>query len=107
MTLQGFSFEVWGKVQGVYFRKFTQAKATELRVGGWVRNDKVRGTVQGQVICSDDKQCLQMKEWLSKIGSPKSRIDRAEFVALDESVLHDCIVKFGSNEFHILRSTKH
>jgi acylphosphatase len=31
-------FVVAGRVQGVCFRAFTQARATELGVAGWVRN---------------------------------------------------------------------
>ena len=34
------SFEVFGKVQGVYFRKHTQAKARELGLTGWVQNTR-------------------------------------------------------------------
>ena len=47
------SFEVFGKVQGVFFRKCTLAKALELDLKGWVQNKNneqksVTGVVQGQ-----------------------------------------------------------
>lgn len=45
-SIRAFTFEIKGKVQGVFFRKHTKAKADELGVCGWVRNTK-RGTVEG------------------------------------------------------------
>jgi acylphosphatase len=35
------------KVQGVFFRKYTEAKAKELKLVGWVANT-AQGTVKGQ-----------------------------------------------------------
>ena len=71
------SFEVHGKVQGVFFRKHTQAQARSLNLRGWCENTKsgtVRGEAAGEAAAID-----KFKHWLSKVGSPKSRIDRAEF----------------------------
>ena len=45
------AFTVRGKVQGVYFRKYTKAKADELNLKGWVKNmadGSVQGVAQGQ-----------------------------------------------------------
>ncbi|CAG9561972.1 unnamed protein product [Danaus chrysippus] len=70
-------FEVFGKVQGVFFRKHTQKKATELGLKGWVMNTSqgtVIGQMQGSQIAIDG-----MKVWLQKTGSPKSRIEKADF----------------------------
>ncbi|XP_045516596.1 acylphosphatase-1-like [Pieris brassicae] len=70
-------FEVFGKVQGVFFRKHTQKKASDLGLKGWVMNTPhgtVVGQVQGPQGTVDD-----MKVWLQKIGSPKSKIDKATF----------------------------
>lgn len=68
-------FEVHGKVQGVYFRKFTVRKATELGLKGWVMNapekTKVVGEAQGPQSAID-----VFKHWLRHEGSPKSRVDR-------------------------------
>lgn len=70
-------FEVFGKVQGVFFRKYTQQEGTKLKLVGWVMNTQ-QGTVVGQVQGKED--CVKkMKEWLKKTGSPKSKIDRCEF----------------------------
>lgn len=70
-------FEVFGKVQGVFFRKHTQRKASELGLTGWVMNTAqgtVIGQLQGQFGAIED-----MKIWLQKVGSPKSRIEKAAF----------------------------
>lgn len=70
-------FEVFGKVQGVYFRKRTQEQGNVLGLKGWCMNTD-KGTVVGNMQGTPDK-ILRMKNWLKFKGSPKSRIDRAEF----------------------------
>lgn len=77
ISLTTSDFEVFGKVQGVFFRKHAQKKATDLGLKGWVMNTPqgtVIGQVQGPQGAVDD-----MKLWLQKIGSPKSKIDKATF----------------------------
>ncbi|KXS13315.1 acylphosphatase-1-like protein [Gonapodya prolifera JEL478] len=71
------AFEVWGVVQGVFFRKYTSRRAIELGLVGWVKNTD-RGTVQG-VMEGERKKVETMKIWLRTRGSPQSRIDRVEF----------------------------
>ncbi|XP_010152071.1 PREDICTED: acylphosphatase-1 [Eurypyga helias] len=70
-------YEVFGKVQGVFFRKYTQGEAKRLGLVGWVRNTS-HGTVQGQVQ-GPSARVRELQEWLRKTGSPQSRISRAEF----------------------------
>ena len=70
-------FEISGKVQGVYFRKFTNAKAHELKLSGWVRNTD-KGTVEGEAE-GPTRAIILFKRWLKNTGSPKSRIDAAIF----------------------------
>ena len=41
-------FEVSGKVQGVYFRAYTQKQAKKLGLVGWCMNTE-RGTVIGEI----------------------------------------------------------
>ena len=77
----GWSFEVTGKVQGVFFRKYTIRKAQQLGLAGWVRNTH-RGTVEGQVAGRTQALLDEMKDWLQYTGSPASRIDGAHFAAL-------------------------
>ncbi|ELT98378.1 hypothetical protein CAPTEDRAFT_123871 [Capitella teleta] len=70
-------YEVFGTVQGVFFRKFTQQMAKDLGLVGWVKNttsNTVTGTIQGS-----EGKVNQMKHWLQHKGSPKSKITRCEF----------------------------
>ncbi|XP_067845104.1 acylphosphatase-2-like isoform X4 [Heptranchias perlo] len=62
---------------GVCFRMYTEDQARKLGVVGWVRNTR-GGTVDGQVQ-GKGELVDSMKNWLSKVGSPSSRIDRAHF----------------------------
>ncbi|CAE7564642.1 ACYP2 [Symbiodinium microadriaticum] len=75
--LYSFDFEIFGKVQKVYFRKHTQEAATKLNLHGWVKNTK-RGTVIGTAQGTQES-VDELKKWLTTVGSPHSRIDRAEF----------------------------
>ncbi|XP_020912031.1 acylphosphatase-1-like [Exaiptasia diaphana] len=70
-------FEVFGRVQGVFFRKYTRLKAKELNLVGWVKNTK-RNTVIGQMQ-GEPSGIDVMKEWLKTKGSPSSRIERCVF----------------------------
>ncbi|XP_043838075.1 acylphosphatase-1 isoform X2 [Dromiciops gliroides] len=76
-TLLSVDYEIFGKVQGVFFRKYTQAEGKKLGLVGWVQNTD-EGTVIGQ-IQGPTVQVRVMQEWLKTEGSPKSRIDRAKF----------------------------
>ena len=44
-NLEHVEFEVWGKVQKVYFRKHAKIMAIRLELNGWVKN-----TTAGSVI---------------------------------------------------------
>ncbi|XP_075353176.1 acylphosphatase-2 isoform X3 [Mycteria americana] len=112
-ALKSVDYEVFGRVQGVCFRMYTEEEARKLGVVGWVKNTH-QGTVTGQVQGPEDKvnaiqyfkqdlvslpsakgtglliqdpwkveflvECgLHRKSWLSKVGSPSSRIDRTNF----------------------------
>ncbi|KFP00442.1 Acylphosphatase-2, partial [Calypte anna] len=57
--------------------QYTEEEARKLGVVGWVKNTS-QGTVTGQVQGPEDKVDA-MKSWLSKVGSPSSRIDRTNF----------------------------
>ncbi|XP_030304122.1 acylphosphatase-2 [Calypte anna] len=76
-ALKSVDYEVFGRVQGVCFRMYTEEEARKLGVVGWVKNTS-QGTVTGQVQGPEDKVDA-MKSWLSKVGSPSSRIDRTNF----------------------------
>lgn len=94
-------FEVSGKVQGVFFRKYSQAKAVELGLVGWCKNTPC-GTVEGEFEYEVQEQnhneqqssttttrhwgAEAFRYWLSNTGSPHSRIDRCSF---SEEVISD------------------
>lgn len=79
-------FEVFGKVQGVYFRKHTQRRAAELGLKGWVMNT-AQGTVIGQ-LQGTQAAIDEMKGWLQKVGSPKSKVEKAAF--RNEGPINSC-----------------
>ncbi|XP_036057499.1 acylphosphatase-2 isoform X2 [Onychomys torridus] len=56
---------------------YTEGEAKKRGVVGWVKNTS-KGTVTGQVQGPKEK-VDSMKAWLSKVGSPSSRIDRTDF----------------------------
>ncbi|XP_054153530.1 acylphosphatase-2-like isoform X1 [Oppia nitens] len=88
--LSSVDYKVYGRVQGVFFRKvsttanlsdrcpmFVTHPARELGVVGWVQNHRdgtVIGTVQGLTPIVH-----QMKQWLLSEGSPYGSIDRCVF----------------------------
>ncbi|XP_065611765.1 acylphosphatase-1 [Cyrtonyx montezumae] len=76
-VLVSVDYEVSGRVQGVFFRKYTQSEAKRLGLVGWVQNTS-HGTVQGQAQ-GPAARVRELQEWLRKVGSPQSRISRAEF----------------------------
>ncbi|OCT84180.1 acylphosphatase-2 isoform X2 [Xenopus laevis] len=80
MSSSGFwsvDYEIYGDVQGVFFRKYTEDQAKRVNAVGWVKNAP-RGTVVGQV--QGSKSIVEiMKNWLQNVGSPMSRIDKAVF----------------------------
>ncbi|KAI6649721.1 Acylphosphatase-1-like [Oopsacas minuta] len=78
IILKSVEFEVFGRVQGVFFRKNTIEKAKALGLVGWVRNHCVRKSVQG---CAQGQiePLEELKEWLTKVGSPNSRISSCDF----------------------------
>ncbi|CAG9862950.1 unnamed protein product [Phyllotreta striolata] len=70
-------FEVFGRVQGVFFRKNTEKEAKTLGLKGWCMNTS-HNTVKG-VIEGAPEPIKKMKHWLQEVGSPSSRIDKAVF----------------------------
>ncbi len=69
------SITVSGKVQGVWFRKYTLDKAVDLNVTGFVKNlpdDSVFIVATGT-----NEQLQQFISWFWQ-GSPKSKVERVE-----------------------------
>jgi len=62
-----------GRVQGVFFRAYTQEAALQFGVTGWVRNlpdRRVEALLEGE-----EEQVQRMIAWCYK-GSPASRVER-------------------------------
>lgn len=64
-----------GRVQGVYFRSYTQRKARSLGLTGWVRN-RWDGRVEA-VFEGDEKAVQQAINWCH-VGSPSAQVDQVE-----------------------------
>ncbi|ELR47924.1 Acylphosphatase-2, partial [Bos mutus] len=52
--LKSVDYEVFGRVQGVCFRMYTEDEARKIGVVGWVKNTS-KGTVTGQVQGPEEK----------------------------------------------------
>ena len=68
---------MFGTVQGVYFRKYTKNQAAQLNIVGWVQNT-IRDTVEGHME-GEKSNIEQMKNWLEKTGSPRSKVTKVQF----------------------------
>lgn len=87
-------FEVFGRVQGVFFRKYTKQQADLLQLTGWCRNTR-DDTVKGEIEGLEDK-INQMKQWLQNTGSPSSHITKAVFSqlkAIDAPVHNSFVIR--------------
>ncbi|CAF1105504.1 unnamed protein product [Adineta steineri] len=93
--LHACDFEVFGTVQGVYFRQHTYEQAKRLDLVGWVKNTE-KNTVQGHME-GYKNNVDQMKNWLQTTGSPKSKIIKTEFTN------EKSIKKLTENTFNIKR----
>ena len=74
--------KVYGKVQGVWFRKYALDSARDIGVVGMVKN-LVDGTVLVNV-SGDDENLRKFKELLEN-GSPNSRVDKIDYSWEDSS----------------------
>ena len=99
-TLISVDFVVHGRVQGVFFRKFTAEKALALDLVGNVRNVRSSHSVAG-LVQGARGNVNQMKTWLETTGSPSSRV---EWVAWGEERV---LEKVEFDGFHILPTTDH
>ena len=67
---------VSGRVQGVWFRGWTQERAAALGLRGWVRN-RADGAVEG-LIAGPEPQVMQMIEALRQ-GPPAARVQDVDW----------------------------
>ena len=78
--LQAQHASISGKVQGVWYRAWTQKKARALGLKGWVRNRR-DGTVEA-VFCGTPEQLKQMAVACRK-GPPLANVTGVELSATD------------------------
>ena len=82
--MESYRFIVYGKVQGVFYRKFVAQKLRELGLQGYVRN-LPDGTVEVVVRATDEE--LEAIERILYEGSPLSEVERVEMEPLEEDDL--------------------
>lgn len=97
-SLEDVTFEVFGRVQGVFFRAHTEEQAKQLGLVGWCMNTP-EGTVKGEIQGPPDK-IEKMLHWLRHVGSPMSQIDKLEILGKKN------IPKLTFHEFEIRRKKK-
>ncbi len=74
-----------GKVQGVFFRKYTQKAALDIGgITGMVRNLEDNVTVEVMAFSQNKESLDKFVTWCSTKGSPKSRIDGTRIEYFDE-----------------------
>lgn len=73
--MKTFEIVIYGKVQGVWFRKHTLDKALEIGIKGWVKN-----LSDGTVITCAQGNDLELKRFVAwcEIGSPLSQVEKLE-----------------------------
>jgi len=79
--MESYRFIVYGKVQGVFYRKFVAQKLRELGLQGYVRNLS-DGTVEAVLRATEDE--LPQIERILYEGSPLSEVERVEVEPLEE-----------------------
>lgn len=64
---------ITGRVQGVWFRKYTEEKANELGIKGWVKN-----TPDGNVLVVAQAEKKDLDTFIDylKIGPPMARVNK-------------------------------
>lgn len=75
MALKRVHLKVYGLVQGVGFRWFTERKAKEIGVNGWVKN-LWDGSVE--IVAEGDEEVLKVFIEEIKKGPPLSRVEKVE-----------------------------
>ncbi|UTW61466.1 acylphosphatase [bacterium SCSIO 12741] len=86
-----FQVQVYGKVQGVWYRKSTQVEALKLGLTGWVKNEP-----DGSVIMAFEgpfESCLALITWAHH-GPEHARVDRIQL---------DQVEPKGGSGFEIVR----
>lgn len=89
--MQSLNCRVSGRVQGVYFRAWTQQQARDIGVSGWVRNVP-DGTVEVLAQGSDDQ--LQALQSVLHQGPPAGRVDDLQCTTVDHEQLEGFEIRY-------------
>lgn len=73
---------VHGRVQGVFYRGWTESQARDLGLSGWVRNRR-DGTVE--ILARGEEKAIEMLAERCKEGPLAARVDRVEIREADEA----------------------
>jgi acylphosphatase len=82
--MESFRFLVYGRVQGVFYRKFVAQRLREMGIQGYVRN-LPDGSVEVVVRATEDD--LDAIEKALEEGSPLSEVERIEMELLESDDL--------------------
>ncbi|XP_015288925.2 acylphosphatase-2 isoform X3 [Macaca fascicularis] len=91
--LKSVDYEVFGRVQGVCFRMYTEDEAKKIGVVGWVKNTS-KGTVTGQVQGPEDKVNSINTNWKPK----RSKMIDAQHFQKDTSLCNNRLHLFYLRE---------
>ena len=80
MTTRRVQVVVEGRVQGVFFRAYTEDEARRLGLTGWVRNRR-DGAVEA-LIEGDAQRVTEMVSWLHR-GSPQAVVSQVQVTDAD------------------------
>jgi acylphosphatase len=75
MLVSGRRLRIYGRVQGVFFRNWTAAKANALGVRGWVRNRR-DGSVE--LAAWGDAEAVEALVAACRTGPPAALVERIE-----------------------------
>lgn len=81
---------VSGRVQGVFYRRFTHQEATARGLKGWVRNtDDDRVEI---IVCGEKEQVDSLVEWLWD-GPPAANVKHVEIQEIPYQTFHEFEVR--------------
>jgi acylphosphatase len=73
--MSGRRLRIYGRVQGVFFRNWTEGKARSLGVRGWVRN-RLDGSVE--LAAYGEDEAIEALTAACRTGPPAGRVERVE-----------------------------
>lgn len=73
--MSGCRVRIYGRVQGVFFRNWTMARARALGVRGWVRN-RLDGSVE--LVAYGEDEAVEALTAACRTGPPAAEVERIE-----------------------------